>query len=549
MATNEHNFFSLSDYFSNYYLYKTQGATSASYSFIRNLIKYSKFFTGYYFLVDFPSLVPQYEVFIKSMNLKEELENRCKVVTIYGLDDFFDEHDISIMHHWDPNCTKSLILRDNFGTKKNYPLVNLVHAIAPPHMYETFVMDIIGPTRPYDSFICPSIALRDAMIKYFDEISFYFKDRFGTDIRYKGKFEVIPLGIDEEYFYPMDKKEAKEKIKVPIEKTIVGCITRLTPVNKMDLFPLIKAFKDAVDTSKNKDVILMIAGKEQCQDYIEELQASASKIGILDKLIIKSEFDNKDIPLYYNASDMFVSIPDNVQETFGLTPIEAMMCKVPVIVSDWDGYKETVEDSITGFKVPMLWGACTANADRKAILHNIVPTLLYLGQSVALDNHRLADCMRQMIENPSLREHLGENAMKQAIDKYSWSKIIPKLDSYFQQLYEEASKDTTEYELKNKYGNIPYYKIFDHYSTYLLNDKTMIKATRSGILQIKNAEILNFGLIQSYFDFELAEEIINLANDWINLAEIESRLSSIEPVRLYFMALHMIKHDLLEFKH
>ncbi|HRE90473.1 MAG TPA: glycosyltransferase, partial [Myxococcota bacterium] len=51
------------------------------------------------------------------------------------------------------------------------------------------------------------------------------------------------------------------------------------------------------------------------------------------------------------AADVFVSLADNVQETFGLSVIEAMAAGLPVVVSDWDGYKDTVRDGEDGFRV------------------------------------------------------------------------------------------------------------------------------------------------------------------------------------------------------
>jgi glycosyltransferase involved in cell wall biosynthesis len=45
-------------------------------------------------------------------------------------------------------------------------------------------------------------------------------------------------------------------------------------------------------------------------------------------------------------------LSDNIQETFGLTPVEAMACGLPVVISDWNGYKETVDDQREGFLIP-----------------------------------------------------------------------------------------------------------------------------------------------------------------------------------------------------
>ena len=48
------------------------------------------------------------------------------------------------------------------------------------------------------------------------------------------------------------------------------------------------------------------------------------------------------------------SLSDNMQETFGLTPIEAMAAGLPSVVSDWDGYRDTVQHREHGFRIPTL---------------------------------------------------------------------------------------------------------------------------------------------------------------------------------------------------
>ena len=63
------------------------------------------------------------------------------------------------------------------------------------------------------------------------------------------------------------------------------------------------------------------------------------------------------------------ALSDNIQETFGLTPVEAMAAGLPCVVSDWNGYKDTVADGETGFRIPTTTlgpGAGIDVADRHA---------------------------------------------------------------------------------------------------------------------------------------------------------------------------------------
>lgn len=54
------------------------------------------------------------------------------------------------------------------------------------------------------------------------------------------------------------------------------------------------------------------------------------------------------------AADLFLSLVDNFQETFDLAAVEAMVAGLPVVVSDWDGYRYTMRDGVNGVLVPTL---------------------------------------------------------------------------------------------------------------------------------------------------------------------------------------------------
>ena len=56
------------------------------------------------------------------------------------------------------------------------------------------------------------------------------------------------------------------------------------------------------------------------------------------------------------AADVFLSLVDNVQETFGITPVEAKAAGLPVVASDWDGYRSTIREGVDGFLIPTLGG-------------------------------------------------------------------------------------------------------------------------------------------------------------------------------------------------
>jgi hypothetical protein len=130
------------------------------------------------------------------------------------------------------------------------------------------------------------------------------------------------------------------------------------------------------------------------------------------------------------ASDVFISLSDNIQETFGLTPIEAMAAGLPVVVSDWNGYKDTVRHGVDGFRIPTYApdaGFGTTFAMRhEAAIDNYD---FYCGmtcQMVSVDIDNLIEHLTALVESPSLRRAMGEAGHIRARNDYEWSVIFQR---------------------------------------------------------------------------------------------------------------------------
>jgi hypothetical protein len=145
------------------------------------------------------------------------------------------------------------------------------------------------------------------------------------------------------------------------------------------------------------------------------------KLEIEDRVLIISDYDTLHLPLYYGMADVFVSPSDNIQETFGLNVIEAMASGLPVVVSDWDGYKDTVADGSTGFLIPTYWADCGFSWCQR----------FQMAQSVAVDMDRLIQSMQALLENKELRKSMGKAGRQRVESKFSWEKVIKHYDDLF----------------------------------------------------------------------------------------------------------------------
>ena len=57
------------------------------------------------------------------------------------------------------------------------------------------------------------------------------------------------------------------------------------------------------------------------------------------------------------AADVGISLVDNAQETFGLAVAEAMAAGLPMVVSNWSGYRDLVREGVDGYLIPSAWAS------------------------------------------------------------------------------------------------------------------------------------------------------------------------------------------------
>ena len=144
------------------------------------------------------------------------------------------------------------------------------------------------------------------------------------------------------------------------------------------------------------------------------------------------------------SADIFCSLSDNIQETFGIVPIEAMAAGIPVVVSDWDGYKDTVRDGIDGFRISTLMPPAGVGGDL-AYRHGVeIDTYdMYCGYNcslVSVDVPATANAFSQLFNDISLRQRMGQAGQQRARAVYDWSVIIPQYEQLWAQLNELRAK-------------------------------------------------------------------------------------------------------------
>ena len=90
-------------------------------------------------------------------------------------------------------------------------------------------------------------------------------------------------------------------------------------------------------------------------------------------------------------------------EPFGLAPLEAMACGLPVVAVKEGGVRETVVDGVTGFLTQR-------------------------------DPEEFAECIRQLLENHNLRRQFGEQAREHVRAFWTWERAAQDLLENFQRV-------------------------------------------------------------------------------------------------------------------
>src|SRR5437762_6888934 len=130
----------------------------------------------------------------------------------------------------------------------------------------------------------------------------------------------------------------------------------------------------------------------------------------------------------WQAADIYTSLSDNLQETFGLSPIEGMAAGLPVVVSDWDGYRDTVRDGVDGFRVPTLMPPAPYGmelADRYDLpIDDYDHYIGFSSQLIAVDTGAAATAYAALIGDPELRRRMGHAAQSEARARFDWRVVV-----------------------------------------------------------------------------------------------------------------------------
>ena len=216
--------------------------------------------------------------------------------------------------------------------------------------------------------------------------------RLGGD---RKRISVVPCGVDTALFTP--RGEALERT----DRHRLVYVGRL--VERKGIGNAISALAGLVNNG-GPDAELLVAGGPDAADVdtdtqVARLRALARKAHVADRVHFLGRVGREDLPALLRSADAVVCLP--WYEPFGIVPLEAMACGVPVVASAVGGLIDTVVDGRTGLHVP------------------------------PRDPEAVVDALRALLTDEALRKQYGAAGARRARARYTWDRVAAlTLQSY-----------------------------------------------------------------------------------------------------------------------
>jgi glycosyltransferase involved in cell wall biosynthesis len=209
----------------------------------------------------------------------------------------------------------------------------------------------------------------------------------------------VPCGFDPREFPLVPRDDARAELGVPLDRTVLLQLGRMVPRKGVD--DVIRAVGHLRRDHGLDPLLMIVGGNSDAPDpvatpEIGRLLAIAEREGVQANVRFFGRRPREVLHRYYAAADVFVTTP--WYEPFGITPVEAMACGVPVVGSRVGGIQHTVQDGRTGFLVE------------------------------PKDPPALARRIAQLTSDPAIPRLFGRRARRRAYQLYTWQTIARQLD-------------------------------------------------------------------------------------------------------------------------
>ncbi|MEV4765590.1 glycosyltransferase [Micromonospora chokoriensis] len=267
------------------------------------------------------------------------------------------------------------------GRQTGVPVVQTYHALGTVKRRYQGVQDT-SPAR--------RVSYERELGRSVDRIVAQCRDEVGELVRMgvpRSRMTVVPSGVNLATFAPLGPAADREPGRARI--LTVGRL-----VERKGFQTVIRAMALVADAE-----CVVVGGPPEglleTDPYARRLRALAESCGVADRVHLVGAVPREEMGRWYRSADLLVAAP--WYEPFGLTPLEAMACGVPVVGTAVGGIRDTVVDGTTGDLVP------------------------------ARDPHALAAAIQGLLDDRIRRFAYATAARERARTRYSWAATAERL--------------------------------------------------------------------------------------------------------------------------